>query len=79
MTKLTIGLIVGNRGFFPSHLCESGRQTVLQVLAQEGFDVVALAPEESPYGSIESLSDAQRCADLSKQHRDRTDVPPEVG
>jgi len=40
MTKLTLGLIVGNRGFFPSHLCESGRQTVLNVLAQEGFDVV---------------------------------------
>ena len=25
MNPVTIGLIVGNRGFFPSHLCEEGR------------------------------------------------------
>ncbi len=73
MTAITLGLIVGNRGFFPSHLCESGRQTVLRVLAEEGFDVVALSPEDTLYGSVESLNDAQRCADLFRQNRDRID------
>ncbi len=36
---LTLGMIVGNRGFFPSHLCDSGRKTMLKVLAEEGINV----------------------------------------
>ncbi|MCB0202049.1 MAG: fucose isomerase, partial [Anaerolineae bacterium] len=73
MKPVTLGVIVGNRGFFPSHLCETGRTTVLEVLQQEGFNVVALSPEDTPYGSVESLSDARKCADLFKQHRDEID------
>ena len=41
MKPVTLGLIVGNRGFFPSHLCKTGRETVLRVLEEEGFKVVA--------------------------------------
>ena len=32
----TLGLIVGNRGFFPSELCEEGRKRVLKVLGSWG-------------------------------------------
>ena len=71
--KTTLGLIVGNRGFFPSHLCESGRKEVLRVLEEEGIDVVALGPTDTTYGSVESLADAQRCADLFRRERDRID------
>ena len=63
------GVIVGNRGFFPSHLCDSGRKTVLKVLEEEGIKTIALTPDDTHFGSIESLSDAQKCADLFKQHR----------
>ncbi|MBK8048481.1 MAG: L-fucose/L-arabinose isomerase family protein [Anaerolineales bacterium] len=70
---VTLGLIVGNRGFFPAHLCNSGRATILKVLEKEGFKVVALTPEESTYGSIESLEEARKCADLFRQHRDEID------
>ncbi len=73
MDTLTLGVIVGNRGFFPSHLCETGRSTVLDVLKEEGIDVVALSPEDTPYGSIESLSDARKCADLFDAHREKID------
>jgi L-fucose isomerase-like protein len=73
MKPVTLGLIVGNRGFFPSHLCKTGRETVLRVLAEEGFQVVALSPEETEYGSVESLTDAQKCADLFKKHRQEVD------
>ncbi len=66
----TLGVIVGNRGFFPSHLCESGRETVLNVLEEAGINTIALGPEDTEYGSVESLSDAQKCADLFKQHSD---------
>lgn len=70
MKTTTLGVIVGNRGFFPSHLCETGRATILKVLEEEGIKAIALSPEDTTYGSIESLSDAQKCADLFKQHKD---------
>ncbi len=72
-TPTTLGLIVGNRGFFPDHLCQSGRETLLKVLAEEGLEVVALGPDDTKFGSIESLADAGKCADLFKSSRDRID------
>jgi L-fucose isomerase-like protein len=73
MEKPTLGLIVGNRGFFPDHLCETGRQTVLKVLAEEGINVVTLTPEDTTFGSVESLTDAEKCAALFKERRDEID------
>ena len=70
---LTLGVIVGNRGFFPSHLCDAGRQTILKVLEEEGIKAIALTPEDTHFGSIESLEEAQKCADLFKAHRDEID------
>ena len=70
MNKPTLGVIVGNRGFFPSHLCDTGRKIILRVLEEEGINTVCLTPEDTPYGSIESLTDAHKCADLFKAHRD---------
>lgn len=73
MKPITLGIIIGNRGFFPDHLCDSGRKTILKVLAEEGITPVILSPQETKFGSIESLSDAQKCADLFKKHRDEID------
>jgi L-fucose isomerase-like protein len=70
---VTVGLIVGNRGFFPAHLAESGRKTMLQVLEAQGFRVIALSPEETLYGSVVSHADSHKCADLFKRHRDEID------
>ena len=71
--KMTVGLIVGNRGFFPDHLAKTGREEMIKALQSAGFDVVALTPEESKYGAIETREEAHRCADLFKKHRDRVD------
>lgn len=73
MDKITLGVIVGNRGFFPSHLCETGRATVLGVLEEEGIVAVTLSPEDTPFGSVESLSDARKCAELFQAHREQID------
>ena len=73
LKPVTLGIIVGNRGFFPGHLCDSGRKTILNVLEQEGVRAIALTPEETKFGSVESLDDAEKCAALFKQHRDEID------
>src|SRR6202167_2111479 len=61
--KITLGLIVGNRGFFPGHLAESGRREMIQVLEQAGMEVVVLDAEKSGHGAIETYQEAQRCAE----------------
>ena len=73
MKPVTLGLIVGNRGFFPSHLCEQGRTDMIEVLEAAGFKVIALTPEETTFGSVESMEDARKCADLFDAHRKEID------
>src|SRR5580698_10811524 len=70
---MTMGLIVGNRGFFPDHLAKSGREEMLGVLQAAGIDVVALTPEESKYGAVETREESRRCAELFKRNRERLD------
>jgi L-fucose isomerase-like protein len=70
---VTLGLIVGNRGFFPSHLCEDGRTTILKVLEEEGINVIAISPDETPYGSVVSIEEARKLANLFKTHADEID------
>jgi L-fucose isomerase-like protein len=68
---LTLGVVVGNRGFFPGHLARSGRDEMLQALAAEGIEAVVLAPEQSNHGAVESRDEAKACAALFHKHRDR--------
>jgi L-fucose isomerase-like protein len=71
--QMTFGMIVGNRGFFPDHLAKEGREEMLKVLDGAGIRVIALSPEESKYGAIETHEEARRCGDLFRQHRDEID------
>ncbi len=71
--KTTLGLIVGNRSFFPDHLCREGREVMLRVLAEEGLEVVTLTPEDTKFGSVESWGDARKCAELFKKNAGRID------
>ena len=71
--KMTMGLIVGNRGFFPDHLAKSGREEMIRALNSAGMDVVALTPEQSKYGAVETREESRHCAELFKKNRDRID------
>src|SRR5947208_3210082 len=71
--KMTMGVIVGNRGFFPDHLAKTGREEILRALESAGMDVVAPTPEESKYGAVETREESRRCADLFKKNADRLD------
>src|SRR5271165_6411056 len=71
--KMTMGVIVGNRGFFPDHLAKSGREEMLRVLEADGVEVVSLTPNESKHGAVETRSESRLCADLFKRNRERID------
>jgi L-fucose isomerase-like protein len=71
--KMTMGVIVGNRGFFPDHLAKTGREEIIQVLQKSGMNAVVLGSEQSKYGAVETYEEAQRCAALFKSHADAID------
>ena len=74
MSKLiTLALIVGNRGFFPDHLAKEGREAMIGVLEKAGIRVIALTPEQSKFGAVETPDEARRCAELFRKHRDEID------
>ncbi|MCL6511626.1 MAG: L-fucose/L-arabinose isomerase family protein [Anaerolineae bacterium] len=69
----TLGVIVGNRGFFPKHLCVEGRKAVLNVMNELGIQAVIAPEDATAYGSVESMNEARLYADLFRQHRDDID------
>ncbi len=69
--RMTFGLIVGNRGFFPDHLAKSGREEMIAVLAEAGYDCVCPSPEQTKYGAVETRAEAARCAELFRANRER--------
>jgi L-fucose isomerase-like protein len=72
-SRMTVGLIVGNRGFFPDHLAKTGRDEMLEVLESAGIDVVVLTPEQSKHGAVETHEEAKRCAALFRAASERID------
>ena len=69
--RVTLGVIVGNRGFFPGHLARTGRDEMLKALAAEGIDAIALGPEDSVHGAVESRDEAKACAALFRANSDK--------
>lgn len=71
--KPVIGVIVGNRGFFPDHLVQEGRKEILDVLKKGGCETVALGTEDTKFGGVETLAEAKKCADLFRKNREKID------
>ena len=66
--QMTMGVLVGNRGFFPSHLATSGRVEIIAALEAAGIKPIVLTPEVTAHGAVETYEDAKKCAALFKSH-----------
>ena len=71
--QMTFGVIVGNRGFFPSHLATSGRLEMIAALEAAGMKAIVLTPEETAHGAVETYEDAKKCAALFQKHAKEID------
>ena len=71
MSKMTLGVIVGNRDFFPDHLVTEARRDITRLFAEVDVDAVMLDERQSKLGSVETWAHAQRCAELFRANRDR--------
>lgn len=61
-----IGVIFGNRDFFPDHLVTEARKDVAALFAELQINPVMVSESETKLGGVETHADARRCAELFK-------------
>ena len=71
--RTTFGLIVATRNIFSSKLAKEARETLLKIMERMGYDYIILPSSETPTGNIETVADAQKCARLFSDNRDKID------
>lgn len=71
--KTTLGVIIGNRDFFPDVLVGEARKDLVKLFDAAGIDAVMLTPEDTKLGGVETYADARKCADLFAKHRSQID------
>jgi L-fucose isomerase-like protein len=67
--EICFGLIVGTRGFFNSELASGGRKDLVTLLDKLGYKYVILPVEATPTGSVETIDDSRKVADLFIENR----------
>jgi L-fucose isomerase-like protein len=72
-TSTTLGVIIGNRDFFPDVLVGEARKDLNKLFDVAGIKAVMLTPEQSKLGGVETYADARKCADLFRANRDAID------
>jgi len=71
--EIVLGVIVGNRNFFPDSLITQGRQDILTVLNEQNIEAVILDEQATNLGAVETWANAQKCAALFDENRHRID------
>jgi len=73
MARMTLGVIVGNRDFFPDVLVGEARRDLLKLFGELEIDAILLDEQATKLGAVETWDHAKRCADLFRANRDRID------
>ncbi|KPM47338.1 L-fucose/L-arabinose isomerase family protein [Jiulongibacter sediminis] len=67
---MTLGVIIGNRDFFPDSLVEKARTEIIEVFDKLNLKAVLLGTNETKLGGVETYQEAMKCANLFKAHRE---------
>jgi len=70
---VTLGVIIGNRDFFPDVLVGEARNDLVRLFEQLGIRSVMLSPQDTKLGGVETFADARKCAELFRRNRDVID------
>jgi len=68
-----LGVIYGNRDFFPDLLITEARADMAKVFAKFGIKAIQLGESDSKLGGVETHTEARKCAELFKKHADEID------
>jgi L-fucose isomerase-like protein len=66
----TLGVIIGNRDFFPDKLVAEARTEIVALFEKLNITPILLGDSDTKLGGVETFKEAQRCADLFKKHAD---------
>jgi L-fucose isomerase-like protein len=69
----TIGVIIGNRDFFPDKLVAEARAEIIELFKNLNITPILLNETDSKLGGVEIFAEAQKCAALFKKHADEID------
>ncbi len=70
---LCLGVIVGNRDFFPDSLISGARAAIATLFGELGITPVMMDEQTTKLGAIETYADATKCAALFRAHADHID------
>jgi L-fucose isomerase-like protein len=70
---VTLGVIIGNRDFFPDQLVAEARTDVVKLFEQSGLRGVMVGADQTKLGGVETHAEARICADLFARHRSEID------
>src|SRR5512147_1591858 len=73
MAKVTLGVIVGNRDFFPDRLVTEARADILNLFKEMDIEPVILDESATKLGGVETWAHAKTCAELFRKNADRID------
>jgi L-fucose isomerase-like protein len=68
--KTTLGVIIGNRDFFPDRLVSEARKDIIELFAKLNLNPIMLDEQQSKLGGVETFRDAQQCAELFRKNQD---------
>jgi L-fucose isomerase-like protein len=71
--EITLGVIVGTRGFFNPELSKSDKDKLIAVLDSLGIDYLIPPADLTPTGCIEGHEDAVKAGAWFRERRDRLD------
>jgi L-fucose isomerase-like protein len=69
MGRMTLGVILGNRDFFPDPLVLEARKDLLAMFSELNVNAVVLSEGQTKMGAVETWSDAQKCGRLFFEQR----------
>jgi L-fucose isomerase-like protein len=69
----TLGVIYGNRDFFPDQLVTEARADVAKVFTKFGIKAIQLGETDSKLGGVEIHNEARKCAELFREHAGEID------
>jgi len=72
-TTPVLGVIYGNRDFFPDQLITEARRDIEQCFAKFGIKAIQLNESDSKLGGVETHAEARKCAELFRLHADEID------
>lgn len=73
VANMTLGVIFGNRDFFPDGLVAEARRDLLQVLNGLGVQVITLNEQQTKLGAVETWRHAVLCGQLLREHKQKID------